>query len=372
MCALAAVALVLSAEAFGPGMLAAKMFPAGPICTVTLQKYEAHGYNESAIFLSDVEASGNAPNLNWNGATMDVVTYTGGIGMISDLGPTKSLESFDSDCGTKDGLVYSQQIAPKVGHAYVIINNRPTTSTAYFVVLVKSLDSKASTLTLDYGAFEHSVASKKGGDTQLVYEGDLWVKLSQSSPAKCERKADVAECKDNGKTFSAMMTPAGIICSAHLIRYNGNYTGSALFFSDVSEQANAPQIMWDGTDLLAVTYGSGVGLIAELGVVPLEGLGAGAGTQNGLTFTSRVKAKAKTTYLVVSNRPSTNAGVFAIQVMSIDATKQTIDFNYGIIEHTVCSRKSDARAVLGDAWTKLKTAGAGECTYVERKACTGK
>lgn len=56
-------------------------------------------------------------------------------------------------------------------------------------------------------------------------------------------------------------------------------------------------------------------------------------------------------------RPSTNGGLFAVEVVSMDASKQTVDIKYGIIQHSVDSTISDstARVYVGDTWTTLKS-----------------
>lgn len=315
------------------------------ICSKILHPYHDHIYNDSALYFSQIGLDSNSPQLLWDGSQLRAVTYASGIGLIAELGDIH-LEGLDPSVGTNRSLTYSSFILGKVNTTYVVVSNKPSTNSAYFVVRINSIQNKNANVS--YGIFEYSVASRK--TIARVYVGSEWTKLTKSaSSSSCEFHNHKSVCVTKPplpSIFNASMVDAGIICSKTLDQKN-----KFLWFSQISSECNAPQLWWDGTYLNSVSYTTGIGLIAELGDVPLEGMDSDVGTGYGLKYTSSSLGKANTSYVVVTNRPSTNSGYFVVRINSL--IEGAADVSYGIFEHSVASRSSTARVYRGSLWTKL-------------------
>eukprot|EP00039_Didymoeca_costata_P018777 m.334927 g.334927 ORF g.334927 m.334927 type:complete len:373 (+) comp17472_c0_seq1:84-1202(+) len=359
--------LFVTAQGFGPGSTA--ISNSGVICSRTLQSYSGM-YNISTLYFSEEELQKNVPQLEWDTPYLSAVTYTSGFGLITDLGDI-DLEGLGADCATQNNLVYSQRVTPKVGHVYAVINNRPSFNDGYFAVKVTGITN--GSIELDYGIFTASEASTKSDTMMRMVTGDAWQKLSKPQSGKeCSMSIKHPTCMSNpGVKMTAKMAPAGKICGTTLSKYTGNMNVSALYFSDISQKTNAPQMYFDGDNFNAVSYSTGWGVVADLGKKTIEGMNSENFTDYNLQFSSQAPVVVGHSYAFVTLRPSTNGGLFAVEVVSMDASKQTVDIKYGIIQHSVDSTISDstARVYVGDTWTTLKSDAPGTCGTLVDTPC---
>jgi hypothetical protein len=157
---------------------------------------------------------------------------------------------------------------------------------------------------------------------------------------------------------TANLAPVGVICETILENFNngGTLQTSSLFLSDQERNSNVPFIVNQGDNTLMATTSKGaLGLIAELGYVQLETLGAGVVTSD-LIWAQSLMVYPGVTYLVSSVKPGSNAGLMAFIPTQVLANG-TLVLQFGVFYHSVHSRTSGdtSRVELGGALTTLFT-----------------
>eukprot|EP01125_Pyxidicula_operculata_P004947 TRINITY_DN1826_c0_g1_i1.p1 TRINITY_DN1826_c0_g1~~TRINITY_DN1826_c0_g1_i1.p1 ORF type:complete len:197 (-),score=26.61 TRINITY_DN1826_c0_g1_i1:37-627(-) len=167
--------------------------------------------------------------------------------------------------------------------------------------------------------------------------------------------------------FVAQVVRPGIICRAALPTYmNHTQTNSSLSLSDVELASNSPVLLYEGNGAItAVTYTSGLGLLADIGVKPLEGLSASDFT-NYYTWTELIQSvTVGHTYLLTSVKPTTSTTTMAFTVDSIDEG-DVLNIRYGVMYHQVHTRlgRDTTNIEVGDMWTVLADPSSpSDCTW---------
>jgi len=178
-------------------------------------------------------------------------------------------------------------------------------------------------------------------------------------------------------TLTTRVFPAGVICDITIPAYSKGvpFQNASLFLSDQDRSANAPVLLNAGSGMIsAVTYVSGLGLLADIGVVELSSVETGSFTERGLTYSRDVdNVVVGHTYLLTSFKPSTGAASLAFTVKSRNAD-DSLSLSVGVFEYIVDSRRggSTTKIQVGSLWTSLsKPKSPSACDYVLKTvSCT--
>jgi len=186
----------------------------------------------------------------------------------------------------------------------------------------------------------------------------MFLALAASLPQKKQEDFGLPELH---KIKTATLSPAYSCRSEE--EFQQGYGTTALFLSAYSRRRNGPELLFDGAcggqdTFIAATAGDDVGVIADLGAMPLDGLTAhlmfnprnvasfGAYSK----FAQSVKVELNHTYAVLISRSDARC-MFAFTVTGYVPNKR-LDLNYVVKEYQILELKTQSP---GFDWTTENT-----------------
>jgi len=230
------------------------------MCKITFLRPYDGNYKGTALFISKQGVDRNEPDLLFDGSQDGKASFrlsTAGFdtGLAFDLG-TGPLSSVNYYNITRPPYMatYTGSVVAALGHTIAVWTFHQDIQ-AFWAFHVDSIDptTRGATITYTVSYYQYVTRSQ-----YVIANYDDHPKTTCSTPNPLPKALD---------TCPALFTGT----------YNGNYTGTALFLSPLSQQRNIPELLLEAVDgnrqsFGLETAGFDVGAAVELGSVPLASL----------------------------------------------------------------------------------------------------